>query len=85
MVLHYILLILRKACDALNRDRCIDILVGYLVGPRTLRILRTYWVQHHMALEAGGHYGPIFHSHCGVTQGEPLSPMIFNLAVDAVI
>ena len=28
--------------DALERDRCIDILAGYGVGPRTLRILRTY-------------------------------------------
>ena len=40
--LHFILLYLCKACNALYSDRCLDILAGYGVGPRTLRILRTY-------------------------------------------
>ena len=38
-----------------------------------------------MAAKAGGHHGTVFHSHCGVTQGDTLSPMIFNVSVDAVI
>ena len=41
-VLHYIFLNLRKAYDDLYRYRCMDILKGYGVGPRTLHILRTY-------------------------------------------
>ena len=69
MVIHEILLNLSKAYDYLNRDRCIDILVGYGLGPRTLRILRTYWVRIQMAAKAGSHYGPTFQSHHGVTQG----------------
>ena len=55
------------------------------MGPRTLCILRIYWVRLQMAAKAGGHYRPVFHSHRGVTQGDPLSPTIFNVVVDAVI
>ena len=42
IVLHSILPNLRKDYDALDRDLCLDILEGYGVGPRTIRILRTY-------------------------------------------
>lgn len=35
--------------------------------------------------QAGGFYGPPFKVYQRVTQGEPLSPRIFNLMVDAVV
>ena len=41
-VLHEIFLDLHKAYDALDRFRCLDILEGYSVGPRSLRLLRRY-------------------------------------------
>ena len=76
---------LSKAYNALDRDLCLDILEEYGVGSRTLRILQTYWVRLQMEAKAGGHYGPAFQSYRGVTQGDPLSPTIFNVVVDAVI
>ena len=71
MVLHYIFLDLRKAYYALYKVCCLDILVRHGVGPRTLRILQTYWVQLQMAKKAGENYGPIFQSHRWVNQGDP--------------
>ena len=53
-VLQSVFLDLIKSFDALYRDQCLDILAWYGVGPRTLRILRTYWVWLHMAEKAGG-------------------------------
>ena len=38
-----------------------------------------------MAAKAGGHYRPASQSHHRVTQGDPLSPKIFNVVVDAFI
>ena len=38
-----------------------------------------------MEAKSEGHYGPVFQSHYGVTQGYPLSPKIFNVVVDAII
>ena len=83
--LHSIFLDLCKASGDLYRYQCLVILDVYGVGPRTLRILQTYWVWIQMASKAGGQYGPVFQSHRRVTQGVPLSPIIFNVIIDTVI
>ena len=41
-VLYMIFLDLTKAYDALGRSRCLEILEGYGVGPKTRRLLKTY-------------------------------------------
>ena len=38
-----------------------------------------------MVARAGGYYGEYFKGDQGVTQGDPLSPTIFNVVVDAVV
>ena len=81
----HIFLDLRKAYDDLDMELCLGILEGYGVGTRTIRILRTYWSRIQMAAKSGGHYGTAFQIHHGVTQGNPLSPTIFNMVVDTVI
>ena len=63
MVPRSTLLELRKAYDDLDREFCLDILAGYGLGPRTLRILRTYWDLLQMAAKAGGQYGPVLQIH----------------------
>ena len=60
IVLHAIFLDMSKSYDALERYRCLDILTGCGVGPRTLRILWTYWVRLQMEAKVGGHYSPAF-------------------------
>ena len=55
------------------------------MGPRTLWILRTYWDWLHMVEKSGGYFRLSFKVYRGVTQGDPLSPTIFNMVVDAVI
>ena len=57
-VFHVIFLDLRKAYDALDRERCLDILAGCGVGPRTICILRTYWAQFQNAAKVGAIVGP---------------------------
>ena len=80
-----IFLDLTKAYDALDRSRTLDILKGYGVGDRVRRLLATYWEQATMAAKAGRYYGTEFKGERGVTQGDPLSPTIFNVVVDAVV
>ena len=38
-----------------------------------------------MVVRAGGYYGTAFQGAREVTQGDPLSPTIFNVVVDAVV
>ena len=80
-----IFLDLTKAYDALDRSRCLEILVGYGVGPSARRLLTTYWRRLTIVARAGGYYGKAFKGERGVTLGEPLSPTIFNVVVDAVV
>ena len=84
-VLYVIFLDLTKAYDALDRSRTLEILKGYGVGERVRRILMVYWEQTTMVARAGSYYGEGFKGERGVTQGDPLSPTIFNLVVDAVV
>ena len=48
-------------------------------------MLHNYWRRLTMAARAGGYYGAAFKGARGVTQGNPLSPTIFNVVVDAVV
>ena len=80
-----IFLDLTKAYEALDRSRCLGILEGYGVGPGARRLLQNYWFRLTMAARAGGTYGAAFKGARGMTQGDPLSPTIFNVVVDAVV
>ena len=84
-VLYVILLDLTKAYDALDRSRCLEILEGYGVSLNARRLLKTYWRRLTMVARAGGYYGKAFKGARGVTHGNPLSPTIFNVVVDAVV
>ena len=80
-----IFLDLNKAYDALERFICLKILGGYGMGPRVLRLLQTYRGRLRMVVRAGGYYGSAFQVSRGVTQGDPISPTISNVLVDAVV
>ena len=69
----------------MDRSRFLEILEGYAVGPSTRRLLTTYWRRLTMVARAGGYYGKAFKGERGFTQGDPLSPTIFNVVVDAVV
>ena len=42
-ILHFIFLDLRKAYDIVDRERLLEILEGYGVGPNILGLLKFYW------------------------------------------
>ena len=84
-VLYVIFLDLTKAYDALDRSRSLEILERYGVGQRVRRLLREYWSKSTMVARAGGYYGTGFKGERGVTQVNPLSLIIFNVVVDAVV
>ena len=56
-VLFGVFLDLQKAYDALDRERALDLLTAYGVGPRTVRLIRMYWDRLTMVAKAGGCFG----------------------------
>jgi hypothetical protein len=76
---------LRKAFDAMDRERCILILEGYGARPWLVCLVQTYWRDGIMVCRASGYYGTPFKASRGVTQGGPLSAKLFNILVDAVV
>ena len=53
--------------------------------PRDFRILRAYWDRLQMVDCMSRYYGSELQGFQGVTQGDPLSPTILNVVVDAVV
>ena len=84
-VVYEVFIKIRKAYDALDRERCLEILMGYGVSPQIKKIIRHYWNHLSMVARSGCYYGTPFKGHQGVTQGGTLSPTIFNMVVDALI
>jgi hypothetical protein len=83
--LYGIFIDLRKAYDAMDRGRCLEILRDYGVGPNIVRLLETFWDLAVLVCRAMGRYGEPFQAERGVTQGGPVSPRLFNIMVDAIV
>ena len=76
---------LKKAYDAMDRERCLEILQGYGVDPLILRLIEKFWDLAILACRASGCYGKPFKAHRGVTHGGPFLTHILNVMVDAVV
>ena len=76
---------MNKAYDALYRGHCLYILVKYGLGPSAIHLLQRYRDCLTMYLRAGGYFGYHFEGQHGMTQGDPLSPKIFNMVVNTVL
>ena len=84
-VLYEILFYLHKVYDTLYHRNCFDILMPYVIVPHVIRILRQYLDRPSIFSLEGGYCVSPLKVQCGVTQGDSLHPMIFNVVVDAVI
>ena len=84
-VLYEVFLDLKKAYDALDRYRCLEILVAYGVGSRKYHLFRKYWAGLIIVSRAGRYHGAPFTGYGGVKHGDLLSPTTFNMVVDVVI
>ena len=76
---------MQKPYKYLDRGRCIDILRGYDLGLDLHRLLQWYWDEQVVVPKAGKLFGRTFGTEIGVTQGDPVSPTIFNIVVEAVV
>ncbi len=72
---------LKKAFDAMDRERALLLLEGHGAGPNMRRLIRHFWDKATNVCRASGNYGTPFKAGRGVTQGGPLSVKLFNVVV----
>ncbi len=82
---YMVFLDLKKAYDTLDRHRTLQILEGYGVGANLRKFLSMIWEGDTMIPKQSGYFGKAFKASRGVRQGDIVSPMIFNIVLDAVI
>jgi hypothetical protein len=76
---------LAKVYGTRDRGRTLEILEGYGVGKRILRLLKSFWNSLLVVARQGGCHISAFSAGGGVTQGDIPSPTIFNIVCDAII
>jgi hypothetical protein len=65
--LYQVFIDLVKAYDTLDRGQTLDILEGYGVGKRTLRLLKSFWESLLVVARQGGYHSSAFSAGRGVT------------------
>ena len=76
-----VLLDLQKAYNTVDRDRLLQTLEGYGAGPCMCGLLNTFWAHQQVVPRQNGYHGPALQAIRGTTQGDLLSPTLFNVVV----
>ena len=82
---YHIYLDLSKSYDSIDRERVVEIMKAYKVGPKIIRYVSLIWDRQEFCLRKAGFYSQTFGVYRGCTQGDTDSPIIFNLIIDAVL
>jgi Reverse transcriptase (RNA-dependent DNA polymerase) len=83
--MYMIFLDMKKAYDSVDRERILQLLQQYGVGPNICNIIEQIWRNDKLIPKQNKFFGtPIFATR-GVRQGEIMSPKLFNIMIDAVI
>ena len=71
--------------DAMDRDRCLQILRGYGVGPNMLRLIKHFWDEAVLVYWASGYYDEPSKAYCGTTEGGPFSPCNCRVMINVIV
>ncbi|KAH9587822.1 ATP-binding cassette sub- A member 3 [Schistosoma haematobium] len=76
---------IRAAFDSLDRTVLWDCLLKKGVHEKFINILKALYTNTLGRMRAYNHLSPLFHSSSGVRQGCPISPFLFNFAIDDIL
>ena len=81
-LLFQVLLDVPKSYDSLHKVWCMEIMREYGMGQNTARLIYHYWDRLLCVLKVSRFLGMAYRKIIGVMQGDPASPIIFNIVVD---
>ena len=76
---------LQKAYDSVNRPLLLRKMVMCLLGPQFCQLVEHMQVQASSRIKVGTKLGQSFTTNVGVRQGDPLSPLLFNLFIADIV
>ncbi len=76
---------LKKAFDALDWGQMLKILAASGVGSKLLAPQKHFWETATLVCRDRGNYGELFGTEWGVTQGGPISSLMYNVCVNAIV
>jgi len=83
--LYQIFIDISKAYDGLDQDCMLTLLQDYGVGNNVLHLLHNFWSHPTIIPHQQGIFGQPFSAEWGITQGDIISPTIFNIVIDAIL
>ncbi|KAJ4444053.1 hypothetical protein ANN_05842 [Periplaneta americana] len=72
----------KKAYDSVNREVLYDILIEFGIPKKLVRLIKMCLSETYSRVRIGQFLSDAFPIHCGLKQGDALSPLLFNFALE---
>ncbi|KAJ4433409.1 hypothetical protein ANN_15668 [Periplaneta americana] len=79
---HQLLIDFKKAYDSVKREVLYDILIEFGIPKKLVRLIKMCHSETYSRVRIGQFLSDAFPIHCGLKQGDALSPLLFNFALE---
>lgn len=83
--LHMLFVDFRQAYDSINREVLWQALDELLIPGKYIQLIRSCYAETHCVIRVNGQYSQPFEVKNGLRQGDPLAPLLFNLALEWIM
>jgi hypothetical protein len=82
---HQLFIDFKKAYDSVRREVLYNILIEFRIPRKLIRLIKTYLLETHSRVQVGKYVSDRFPIRNGLKQGDALSTLLFNFALEYAI